>query len=401
MFDGCLVLRPGDDLEKATLQLPATPGVNLFTTAEDKPVMLLSGANLRSMIRRRMAEDDETDGPSKKTALRPIVRRIWFRRTYSPFETHLAYFNIARSVYPETYEELFPRLASWFLQIDPAADYPFFQKTSVYHAEGGIYWGPLPDGRTASRWGETVQNIFDLCRCPEVLSQAPEARPCSYAEMGRCDAVCDGSVSISRYRHTLDKVISFLDRPLETIADWETEMQSLSAELKFEEAQAVKQKIAAADQMWAQGQWAARLNEFGAMAFQPGPNVKMKGLRALQKTVTPFVIGPGWVRQIESFLLTEAAEGCRAALDHAMLLRLYDEMGSTEFQGRLFAWAAHLLYYNQNRDPGLYVRFADGITGDTLEAKVRKHFEKDTPSRSDAVEKPYLDAYSLSDEAEK
>ena len=56
-FDGCLLVAAEADLGAVTLNLPPTPGVCLFTTEQDHPILLLYGGNLRAQVRRRLAEE--------------------------------------------------------------------------------------------------------------------------------------------------------------------------------------------------------------------------------------------------------------------------------------------------------------------------------------------------------
>ncbi|MCP4708650.1 MAG: hypothetical protein GY869_08505, partial [Planctomycetes bacterium] len=86
LFDGCLVISPQADLNNATGDMPATAGVCLLSNTKNQPILLLFGANLRTLVRSRLQQNDLTE-KTRRTPLRPIVERIWFRKTYSVFET--------------------------------------------------------------------------------------------------------------------------------------------------------------------------------------------------------------------------------------------------------------------------------------------------------------------------
>jgi UvrB/UvrC motif-containing protein len=379
LFDGCLLVSPETDLALATKNLPTCPGVCLFTTNDDKPILLLYSANLRGQVHRRLTEED-ADMKTRRTQLRPIVRRVWFRRCYCAFETRLMYYRIAGAAYPDSHEDFFPRLEVWFVHINPEADYPFFVSTKKFRADSGKYWGPFADGKSAAQCVKILQDVFDLCRCPEVLINAPDAAACSYAEMNRCSAVCNGTVSQTQYRKIINQVIDFLNSSPQTALDtMQKQMRKLSDDLRFEQAQRLKEKIERLKTLLSPAyRWVAPLEDFLVLAFQPGPPVRLPGCRARGNQITCFLIGPGWVDQIESFSLADAREGCRVLLDHINLASLQDRSSRYKqpYKG-LFAWTTHLLYQTKAQDHGgLYLRFDENFTADDLAQKVTDHFSR-------------------------
>ena len=378
LFDGCLLVSPETDLASAAKNLPTCPGVCLFTTNDDKPILLLYSANLRGQVHRRLTEED-ADIKTRRTRLRPIVRRAWFRRCYSAFETRLMYYRIARTAYPDNHEEFFPRLEVWFVHINPEADYPFFASTKQFKADSGKYWGPFADGKSAARCVEILQDVFELCRRPEVLINAPDAAACSYAQMNRCSAVCNGTVSKTQYHKIIDLAVDFLNSSPQTALDtMQKQMRKLSDDLRFEQAQRLKEKIERLKTLLSPAyRWVAPLKDFLVLTFQPGPPVKLPGQRAGQHQINCFLIGPGWVDQIESFPPTDTLEGCRVLLDHINLASLQDRSSRYKQPHKgLFAWTAHLLYQNKTQNRGLYLRFDENLTADDLAQKVTDHFSR-------------------------
>ncbi|MBN1763943.1 MAG: hypothetical protein JW860_01695 [Sedimentisphaerales bacterium] len=395
-FDGSVEIDAQADVGQVTLELPTCGGVCLFTAADNQPVQLLVGGNLRTLARRRLAEDAE-DEKTRRTRIRSVVEKVWYRRCYSPFETHLVYFHIACAVYPDTYQELFPKLDAWLVQVDRDAAYPFFARTRQMQAGSHLYWGPFADGKSAGRCVELLQDIFDLCRCPEVLAFAPQGRPCSYAQMNRCVAVCNGTMSCETYREVIERAIDFLNHPQRTIEKWENQMQDCSAALEFEKAQRLKALIDEAKKLLTPAfRWVAPLEEFLVLAFQPGPKIKIEGSKGRHPTVSPFLIGPGRIHQIASFPLAQAAEGCKQLLDHIHLALFQESNQSlTPARHQLFAWSSHLLYRKIPRDKGVYVKYALDLTAGDLAQTVTGHFSRPDRSVKDSG-KLHLDTLSLS-----
>ena len=367
LFDGSVELSGQTDLAQDMLALPASRGVCLFAGSENQPILLVHGANIRALVRRRLAEN-QPDQKTRRTKLAPVTARLWFRRAGCAFETELAHFQIARAVYPQTYRDLFPRLALWLITIDPEVDYPVFTVTDRIPPppKQMACWGPFPTKRSACRYLETLQDMFDLCRCPEIIANAPHGTRCSYAQMNRCAAFCDGSASQQDYHRSIDRAIEMLNCPTEVITHLAQQMQDCAAARQYEQAQHVKNRIALARKLCAPAlAWVTRMDSFCVLAFQPGPPVKLPETGAAEPSVCPFILGPGWIDQIEPFPVSAAEEGCADVIDHVQLTRFGQTTGSPRpSQPELFAWVANRLY-RKSSEKGLYVS-AQGVP-DTAE----------------------------------
>ncbi|MBN2375214.1 MAG: hypothetical protein JXD22_02345 [Sedimentisphaerales bacterium] len=404
-FDGCLLISPQVDLNQSTLDLPVSPGVCLFSNDENQPILLLYGANLRSLVRRRLG-DEANNEKNKRTRLRPVTTRLWFRRTYSPFETHLNYFNIAREVYPQTYRELFPRLETWFVCLNRRAKYPFFTRTStVKPNEQMQYWGPLPSKKSAELCLETLQNIFNLCRCPHLLEKAPHVNACSYAQMNRCAAVCDGTVSRQEYLELIDQAANLLNQPImESIANFQEKMDQFSKNLQFEQAQRQKEKIELIKKMQSPAfRWFAPLEKFFILAFLPGAKIKVPKSRSLCPTITPFLVTPNRISQIESLPLDQAQQVASNLLDHLGLAGMQSTHKPLEnHQIELLAWIVHLLYKTDQQPRALFLRADENLDELHLTEKIISCFTKKPDNNKQQNGKNLkLDNFNLTDNHEE
>ena len=386
LFDGHVELDPRVDPTQATLAVPAGAGVCLFAGQEDQPILLLYGAALRNIVRGRLAEP-ETAEQSRKLRLRPITTQLWFRRAWSAFETQLAYFHIARAVYQDDYRQFFPRLRAWFVCVDLEAEYPVFEITDRYRRGGRLYWGPFADKKTTAGCVGALENVFDLCRHPERLAQAPNAEACPYAQMGRCVAVCDGTAEPAQYRESIEKAVGLLNSNLaDSFAAMQQRMRDAAAAREYEEAQRIKTNLQGLKKLCGPGaRWMTPLEQFGVFSFQPGPAIKVADKRAGQPSVTPFVIGPGWITQIESFLLDDAEQGCRSLLDHYHLHCLRDRTTpESQVEDDLLVWACRLLY-RESHDKGLYVRADQLDSSEQLAQRITDHFRRPKRQQSSAT----------------
>ena len=377
LFDGCLVISPYADLHEVTADLPGTAGVSLFTNQDNLPILLLCGANLRRQVRRRLAQDKNAE-KTRRPQLRPVVRRIWFRRTYSAFETQWAYFHITRALYPDKYHEFFPGLEVWFLQVQPQAEWPFFAVTNQLGPGGNLYWGPFAAKKHAGSFLEIIQDIFNLCRCPHLLGATCEAGSCPYAQMNRCAAVHEGKVSAVQYRQVVNQAMDFLNRgSAETIDELRQKMKRLSADLKFEQAQQVKKQIEKGRKLLAPNyRWVMPLERFFVLAFQDGPALKIPYQRRVLPSISPYLIGPGWIKQIEPAPVNQTREIARQILDHYNLYRLEVlprecSCGAME----LFAWVTGQLY-RSTCDKGLFLPAREDLDAEVIDRKLQEKFAR-------------------------
>lgn len=394
LFDITVELPADANLTEATLPVPAGAGVCLFTNQHNQPILLIHGGNLRTIVRNRLAEPDP-DEKTRRTRLRPITTRLCIRSTYSAFETQLSYFHLAAALYPQRQQEFFPHLKLHLLSINLTAQYPCLQVTNRFDAENSLYWGPFSTAKSAQEYLQILQEVFDLCRRDDLLTQAPHAHPCPYGQMSRCITACDGTASPQQYRHGITQAIEFLDDPHHACAGWREKMKDLAAELNFEQAQRLKLRAAQAEKLLTDTyRWVKPLPDFAVLAFQSGPRQKIGEKPRAEPTISPFVIGPGWVSQIEPFPLSDPLAPCQGLIDHLQLTRFQaDNTPTTEKHARIFAWVARLLY-GTTRDKGLYLPVDSLPDARQLAQNIVQHFaQPEKPKKK----KPDLDTMSLND----
>ncbi len=375
LFEAGVGLYDGDEPGQATLGLPAGAGVCLFADRDNRPVLLIQAGHLRDVARRRLLEPQD-DQLSKRARLRPVTKQIFFRETYSRFETELAYFQIAKAVFPDNYKELLPNFEVWFVHLDEGTDYPALRRVNELGKEGR-YWGPLAEKTAANRILETLEDVYGLCRCNDILATAPNGERCTYAQMNRCAIVCDGTMNADDYQILVNEATRVLDGAAEKITANLTErMRECSKNLEFEQAQKLKDKIKSLEKMSGPAyRWLAGLDDFYVLGFQAGPRVKFKGQRKLEQLVRPFVITPGGIVQVADFRLTEAVDAAAGLLNHVNLMRMQREphgrLGSDERE--LLGWIVRYLYRRQE-EGGLFVRVREELNADELKKKVSDTF---------------------------
>jgi excinuclease UvrABC nuclease subunit len=363
---------PSAPEEKADLRsLPARPGV--FALEDERGGTLALGitADVRRLVRARLAPPDEDAGPSRRIDFRGLARMVAATTVGSAFEADWAYLQLARERLPHTYASLLDRWRGWFIHANPQADYPRFVKTnspgSPPTGRTGVYLGPIADKHAAQRCIELLQDLFDLCRYYHILIEAPHATACAYKEMGKCPAPCDGSITMDEYRAMMQEAIDFAGGPIdEAVAAIESEMRRASESLDFEAAERLRRRLEAArDLAKPPYRFVDRLERFRYLAVLPSERPEYARL---------MLISGGWVEplvDVPTDASDEALEGVALAIEERLTDPPADALSEESVQN-IGLVCRYLFRPRKEKAAGEFVRIGRGLSAKTLSAPLRR-----------------------------
>lgn len=223
--------------------LPNAGAVYLLLDEAGAPILLASTSQLRKIVVSRLAAPPE-DLARPRANLAEITRQIRWREVHSRFEADWWYYRAAKVLYPADYRKRLSFGPAWFLHVDWNARVPELRVTDRIWRIAGEFVGPFPDRAAGQQALEGLWDLFDLCRYPEQVRQAPHGQHCAYAEMGRCDAPCDGSAPLAAMIERTHAAWRFAGGQVqEWIAVAEERMREAAASLRFEVAGQLKQQI--------------------------------------------------------------------------------------------------------------------------------------------------------------
>lgn len=224
--------------------LPSGGGVYAFLAQDDRIIQLACGQNLRRGIKHRLTRAHQTDEPNKRADLSAITTRIRWQTADSRFETTLAFYRIARILYPKSYRKLVAFGPAWFIHIDPQSRLPRFAVTNAVYRHPGGYLGPYPTRTDTAATVADLEDLFDLCRYHDILDKTPNGQACAYSEMGKCPAPCDGSIPPDEYNKTVERARRFAwENRQPQIREWQDQMNAAARQLAFERAAMFKSRI--------------------------------------------------------------------------------------------------------------------------------------------------------------
>jgi excinuclease UvrABC nuclease subunit len=348
------VYPPIDD--QVLAQVPAKRGVLLLLGEDDRPLMLLTAADLRGRLRGRLAAPAEERTPSRRVDWRQITRKVCWKLTDSHFETDLHYLDLARAIWPEGFTKLLAWRLGRFVHVDPAARVPHFAKVNRLLPPPGLCLGPFLSAKSAQGFIDILEDGFDLCRDVRRLGQSPRARPCAYRQMGRCSGVCDGTIDMATYRVAVARAAAFAAGERSGhLQELRERMKQAAAELRFEQAAGLKGHL-------------DRLAGLDAPAYaQVAPGEAFQFVlvqRGRRKAAKVFLVDRGLI--VAADPLTWPLKGEEIS---ALLARMAALVGQAQAAGRYDPWrvalvASYLLAGPQRR--GVIVRWRTDLTAEAL-----------------------------------
>ncbi|MEM7440062.1 MAG: excinuclease ABC subunit UvrC [Pseudomonadota bacterium] len=132
-----------------------------------------------------------------------------------------------------------------YIFISTEHDFPRIEKHRGAKNRKGRYYGPFASAGAVNRTLNTLQKVFLLRSCTDREVEAGD-RPCLNYHLKRCAGPCGGKISVSDYAKLVNKADDFLrGRTTEVQAQLADEMQQAAAEMEFERAAGLRDRIKA------------------------------------------------------------------------------------------------------------------------------------------------------------
>ncbi len=230
------------DLETKIRHAPRGTGVYIMKDEAGVVLYVGKARDLRARIRAYFAR---TDSRAMIPFLVSRIRDLEFILTGTEKEALILENNLIKEHRPH-YNVFFKDDKSYYnIRIGPSEPFPRFQLVRRPKKDGARYFGPYPSGTAAKETLRFLQTILLLrsCRDRELKTRR---RPCLEFEIGRCLAPCVGRIDPADYQRLVKDGITFLEgREKVLVGDLRDRMNEAAEELRFEEAAAIRDRIAA------------------------------------------------------------------------------------------------------------------------------------------------------------
>ena len=256
--------------------LPLAAAVCLIEPKESSAQPLfIRTQDLRRRLQRLLGAPDPA---SKRLNLRDFAKVVRYRLTPSGFEQTLAYYQQAKELFPNRYQDMLRMRPPAVLKVNLRNAYPRCYATRRIpldsHGEpsGGIYYGPFPSRKAADGFAERVLDLFKVRRCQIKIRRDPEFPGCIYSEMKMCLAPCFAGCSKEEYDAEVQRLVAFLESGGSSLRDtFETERNRASEDLDYEKAALLHKKLDKLDDaLRGQPELPRRLQDLNAVILQRG-----------------------------------------------------------------------------------------------------------------------------------
>ena len=228
-------------LEKMIQTAPRSPGVYLMKDITGKFIYVGKARDLRSRLRNYLG------GGDTRLMIPFLVSRIrdieWIL-TDTEKEALILENTIIKEHRPRYNVDFRDDKAYFHIRVQATETFPRFQLVRRPKKDEARYFGPYPSSASAKETLRFLQTVFPLRTCRDVELRS-RRRPCLEYQIGRCLGPCVQLVSEETYQHAVRDALTFLEgRETDLLQNLETRMKDAAKTLQFEEAAALRDKIA-------------------------------------------------------------------------------------------------------------------------------------------------------------
>lgn len=235
------------ELKEKLTNLPRQPGVYQHKDADGKVLYVGKAKNLRNRVRSYFQEGRPHDG-----RLNIMIRKIADVEvivTDTEAEALILENNLIKKLKPRYNVNLRDDKSYPYICIRNER-FPRVFPTRRVKKDGSKYFGPYTDVKNMRLMLHTIRSIFKLRTCNLNLEPDPIAagkyQPCLEYHIKKCAAPCVAWQSEESYNQTIAQVEKLLNGHTKELIDLlRSEMRHVSAEMRFEDAAAYRDQIAA------------------------------------------------------------------------------------------------------------------------------------------------------------
>lgn len=231
-------------LELQIQTLPDGPGVYQYYDKEDKILYVGKAKNLRKRVSSYF--NKLHDSGRTNVMVRKIVS---IRHIVVPTETDalLLENNLIKKLQPR-YNVLLKddKTYPWICIKKEPFSRIFTTRNMV--KDGSEYFGPYTSFKTVHTLLDLIKELYPLRTCNYDLTReninSGKYKVCLEYHIGNCKGPCEGYQSLEDYQRNIDAIREILKGNFkESLKDFKTLMKNLAIDMKFEEAQKIKDKI--------------------------------------------------------------------------------------------------------------------------------------------------------------
>ena len=225
-------------------RIPESPGVYQYFDREGQIIYVGKAKNLHRRVNSYFSKDHVS---SKTRQLVAHIADIRYVVVESEQDAFLLENNLIKQYQPR-YNILLKDGKSYPSICITREPYPRIFKTRTINKKAGEYYGPYSFGNTVDLVLELIHKLYPIRTCTMPLTadsiEKKKVRVCLKYHLKNCCGICEGKPGCEHYGEWIEQARRLIKGDAHEIGkQLEEEMSMKSAELKFEEAAAIKHKI--------------------------------------------------------------------------------------------------------------------------------------------------------------
>ena len=231
-------------LEIQLQTLPESPGVYQYFDANDQLIYVGKAKNLKKRVRSYFTKQQQS---GKTRALVRKIVRVTHIVVTSEKDALLLENNLIKENRPR-YNVLLKDDKTYHWICIKKERFPRVFSTRRMINDGSKYFGPYTSGKTVQTLLGLIKDLFGLRNCNFDLSEskiaAKKYKVCLEYHLGNCKGACENLESEESYQLKINAIADILKGNFgSAIQNFRAEMTRLAQEMKYEEAQRIKEKI--------------------------------------------------------------------------------------------------------------------------------------------------------------
>jgi len=227
-------------LQEKIRGLPDVPGVYLFTDAQGALLYVGKAVSLRKRVQSYFTERDFGYDTERLGAMVAQIADVEYLLTANELEALILESNLIKERRPRYNIVLRDDKHYPFIRLNPKDPFPALQVVRRIRRDGALYFGPYVPAGTMWTLLALIHRTFPLRTCRSIAGRTR----CLEYHLGRCQAPCEGLVTLQEYGETVQKVRLLLEgKDREVIGQLEGQMQEAADRLEFERAARLRDQI--------------------------------------------------------------------------------------------------------------------------------------------------------------
>ncbi|MCA9253277.1 MAG: excinuclease ABC subunit UvrC [Phycisphaerae bacterium] len=237
-------------LRELIARFPNTPGVYLMKDVEGKVLYIGKAKDLRSRVMsyfQASADLLTTRGPDIANMASRVVD-IDFLDCETEVDALLKEARLIKDIQPPHNAQLKDDKTFPYLEITTGDDFPGVFVTRTPRLKGSKLYGPFTNSAAIRDAVNTLQKVFKFRTCELEIRADDDSRrffrPCLLHAINQCTAPCADLISRDAYRKDIERVKNLLKSKRSVLIRQMTkEMEGASAEMRYEEAAVIRDRI--------------------------------------------------------------------------------------------------------------------------------------------------------------